>query len=79
MQLRKLGVLSWRLDADAHRTDPKLSAIREARGYSYEVWCTRAVWTSVYPTSHACKYTIVLHVPARLHISRKACSVCSNM
>ena len=36
-QLRSLGVLSWRLDADAHRTDPKLRAIREARGYSYEV------------------------------------------
>lgn len=36
-QLRELGVLCWRLDADAYRTDPKLRAIRGARGYSYEV------------------------------------------
>ena len=36
-QLRELGVLCWRLDADAYRTDPRLHAIREARGYSYEV------------------------------------------
>lgn len=36
-QLRELGVLCWRLDADAYRTDPRLRAIREARGYSYEV------------------------------------------
>ena len=44
-QLRALGVLCWRLDADAYKTDPKLRAIREARGYSYEVRCMRAVYT----------------------------------
>lgn len=33
--LRKLGVLSWKLDADAHETDPKLAAVRKVRGYSY--------------------------------------------
>ena len=36
-QLRDLGVLYWRLDADAHESDPKLQAIREVRGYSYQV------------------------------------------
>jgi hypothetical protein len=35
--LRELGVLSWRLDADAHETDPKLAAIRKVRGYSWVV------------------------------------------
>ena len=33
--LQELGVLYWRLDADAHETDPKLAAIRKVRGYSY--------------------------------------------
>ena len=28
-------MLSWRLDADAHATDPRLAAIRKVRGYSY--------------------------------------------
>eukprot|EP00877_Chromochloris_zofingiensis_P003123 jgi/Chrzof1/12811/Cz07g08110.t1 len=34
-QLRDLGVLSWRLDADAYEHDPKLDAIRKVRNYSY--------------------------------------------
>lgn len=34
--LRGLGVLSWRLDADAYPNDGKLAAIRKARNYSYE-------------------------------------------
>ena len=33
----ELGVLSWRLDADAYETDPELKKIREDRGYSYMV------------------------------------------
>ncbi len=41
--LRELGVLYWRLDADAHATDPRLRAIREVRGYSYEVRSLRCV------------------------------------
>lgn len=36
-ELRKLGVLSWKLDADAHETDAKLAAVRKVRGYSYTV------------------------------------------
>ena len=36
-QLRKLGVLSWQLDADNHEDDPKLKAIRDDRNYSYQV------------------------------------------
>ena len=36
-KLRDLGVLYWKLDADNHETDPKLAAIRKARGYSYQV------------------------------------------
>lgn len=35
--LRKLGVLSWKLDADNHEADPRLAAIRKVRGYSYTV------------------------------------------
>lgn len=35
--LRQLGVLSWRMDADKHETDPKLAAVRKARNYSYMV------------------------------------------
>ncbi|KAK9841511.1 hypothetical protein WJX74_007032 [Apatococcus lobatus] len=35
-KLRELGVLSWKLDADNHENDPKLEAIRKARGYSYQ-------------------------------------------
>jgi 1,2-dihydroxy-3-keto-5-methylthiopentene dioxygenase len=34
--LRELGVLCWRMDADAYPSDPKLKAIRKVRGYSYE-------------------------------------------
>ncbi|MED6119877.1 hypothetical protein PIB30_015828 [Stylosanthes scabra] len=34
-QLAELGVLSWRLDADKHQTDPELKKIREERGYTY--------------------------------------------
>lgn len=36
-KLRELGVLSWKLDADKYENDPKLEAIRKARGYSYQV------------------------------------------
>lgn len=36
-QIRKLGVLSWKLDADSHENDPKLKAIRAVRNYSYQV------------------------------------------
>ena len=32
--LKKLGVLYWRVDGE---DDPKLQAIRDARGYSYKV------------------------------------------
>lgn len=37
-RLRDLGVLYWKLDADNHKTDPKLAAIRKVRGYSYQVY-----------------------------------------
>ncbi len=38
--LKKLGVLYWRLKGEE---DPKLAAIREARGYSYKVpWLERS-------------------------------------
>ncbi len=36
-QLRALGVLSWHLDTTDLEADPKLAAIRAARGYSYHV------------------------------------------
>lgn len=38
-QLAKLGVLSWRLDADNYETDEELKKIRETRGYSYMDFC----------------------------------------
>ncbi len=41
-KLRQLGVVSWNLDADNHKTDPKLAAIRKVRGYTYEV-CVNGV------------------------------------
>jgi ARD/ARD' family len=34
--LRALGVLAWKLDADAFESDPQLEAIRKVRGYSYQ-------------------------------------------
>ncbi|XP_078430973.1 acireductone dioxygenase 1-like isoform X2 [Wolffia australiana] len=34
-RLSELGVVSWRLDADAYENDENLQKIREARGYSY--------------------------------------------
>jgi 1,2-dihydroxy-3-keto-5-methylthiopentene dioxygenase len=34
--LRQLGVVSWRLDADSHESDPRLEAIRKHRGYNYQ-------------------------------------------
>lgn len=34
--LRDLGVLYWNLDADQYESDPKLRAIRDKRGYSYQ-------------------------------------------
>ncbi len=36
-KLRELGVLSWKLDAANPESDPKLQAIRNIRGYSYQV------------------------------------------
>lgn len=36
-ELRALGVYSWTLDADRFETDAKLEAIRQVRGYSYQV------------------------------------------
>ena len=36
--LQRLGVMYWKLSGEQ---DPKLEAIREARGYSYKV-CTEA-------------------------------------
>lgn len=36
-ELRRLGVLSWHFDSDDFQSDPKLAAIRAARGYSYQV------------------------------------------
>ncbi len=35
--LRKLGVLSWKLNQKSFEDDPKLEAIRSVRGYSYQV------------------------------------------
>lgn len=35
-ELRQLGVLSWHFDSDDFQNDPKLAAIRAARGYSYQ-------------------------------------------
>ncbi|KAL0026501.1 hypothetical protein WJX77_003059 [Trebouxia sp. C0004] len=34
--IRKLGVLSWQLDASNHENDPTLKAIRADRNYSYQ-------------------------------------------
>jgi len=34
-QLRELGVLYWKLDADKYEEDPRLQAIRKVRNYSY--------------------------------------------
>ncbi|XP_004648115.1 1,2-dihydroxy-3-keto-5-methylthiopentene dioxygenase [Octodon degus] len=34
-QLRKLGVLYWKLDPDKHETDPELAQIRRERSYSW--------------------------------------------
>ncbi|XP_007574856.1 acireductone dioxygenase [Poecilia latipinna] len=34
-ELRKLGVFYWKLNADAHETDPELKKIRKEQGYSY--------------------------------------------
>lgn len=36
-KLTELGVLCWRLNADIFENDPKLEAIREVRGYNYQV------------------------------------------
>jgi 1,2-dihydroxy-3-keto-5-methylthiopentene dioxygenase len=36
-ELRALGVLSWKLDADKWENDPKLEAIRKVHNYSYTV------------------------------------------
>ena len=36
-KLRDLGVVYWKLDADNFEKDAKLAAIRQARGYSYQV------------------------------------------
>lgn len=33
--LHQLGVKTWKLDADAWETDPKLAAVRKVRNYSY--------------------------------------------
>uniref|UniRef100_A0A7R9VYE4 Acireductone dioxygenase n=1 Tax=Chlamydomonas euryale TaxID=1486919 RepID=A0A7R9VYE4_9CHLO len=33
--LRKLGVLYWKMDADAYETDERLAAIRKLRNYSW--------------------------------------------
>eukprot|EP01026_Neomeris_dumetosa_P065585 TRINITY_DN6299_c1_g1_i1.p1 TRINITY_DN6299_c1_g1~~TRINITY_DN6299_c1_g1_i1.p1 ORF type:complete len:200 (+),score=22.24 TRINITY_DN6299_c1_g1_i1:68-667(+) len=35
-ELRQLGVLSWKLEADKYENDPELEAIRKVRGYSYQ-------------------------------------------
>ncbi|RDX60146.1 1,2-dihydroxy-3-keto-5-methylthiopentene dioxygenase 2, partial [Mucuna pruriens] len=35
----ELGVLSWKLDADNHETDPELKKICEERGYTYKDVC----------------------------------------
>lgn len=41
-ELRRLGVLSWHLHTgDDMQQDPQLAAIRKARGYSYQVICSR--------------------------------------
>jgi len=53
--LRELGVLYWRLDADAHATDPRLRAIREVRGYSYEVRSTALCARQALPSSWSCQ------------------------
>lgn len=37
VNITELGVLSWKLDADNHETDPELKKIREERGYNYMV------------------------------------------
>eukprot|EP01025_Chloroclados_australasicus_P028414 TRINITY_DN28171_c0_g1_i2.p1 TRINITY_DN28171_c0_g1~~TRINITY_DN28171_c0_g1_i2.p1 ORF type:complete len:202 (-),score=29.33 TRINITY_DN28171_c0_g1_i2:231-836(-) len=34
--IRKLGVISWKLDADKYENDQQLEAIRKVRGYSYQ-------------------------------------------
>lgn len=35
-QLRELGVLYWKLDADNYENDEELKSIREERGYNYQ-------------------------------------------
>jgi hypothetical protein len=47
--LKKLGVLYWKLKGEE---DPKLQAIREARGYSYKV-----LWLTSLNTSKICNVT----------------------
>lgn len=44
--LRDLGVLYWNLDADQYESDPKLRAIRDKRGYSYQVSNTSKTQTT---------------------------------
>jgi len=34
-ELARLGVLMWKLDPAARKTDPKLAAILKVRGYTY--------------------------------------------
>ena len=44
-QLAEIGVLYWKLDADKYEDDPALEAIREERGYSYQVRAVlQCVW-----------------------------------
>lgn len=35
--LKDIGIDCWKLDADKFETDDKLQAIRDVRGYSYQV------------------------------------------
>jgi hypothetical protein len=49
-KLRELGVVSWKIDVDNYKTDPKLAAIKQHRGYTYQVRRT-----GCHATHSACK------------------------
>ena len=69
--LKKLGVLYWRVDGE---DDPKLQAIRDARGYSYKVSLPGSEGLPAAHSAHRCRSLHVCqdsqyHVPLRTLIA----------
>ena len=62
--LKKLGVLYWRVDGE---DDPKLQAIRDARGYSYKVSPTGSEGLLAAHSPHGCRGTCVKTDSMMLH------------